>query len=159
MRPCLVATVLVLCFAQSDAATFGRSMFAGEPEVLTGDPARAVFKQCSRPAPVPSQILPAPSKVELRQLEQAVERHISFEHAARRPTPPSTAPYARQYVAYELDGRRMIYGNYYPASHGAVAERSAGNAVVVCDGGAQFWGISFDPKTRKVESLSFNGSA
>ncbi len=149
--------MLGLCFARSEAAPFGRSMFAGEPEVLREDAARTVFEQCSRPAPNPSQILPAPSKVELREVDKAVERHIAFEHAARRPVPASTMSYSRQYVAYELAGRRMIYGNFFPAAYHEGGEHPAGRAVVACDGGSQFWGITFDPKTGRVESLSFNG--
>ncbi len=66
--------------------------------------------------------------------------------------------YMSQYVAYSNAGRRMIYGNYFPVEAAKLLEHSKGMAFVACDGGAQFWGVTFDPSAGTVESLSFNGS-
>jgi hypothetical protein len=151
----LAAMLPLLCVTTARARTILRPMFVGEPEVLAGVQARAVFKQCSRSAPVPSRILSGPLPTEIEQLEEIVHRHISVEYEANRPSPPDATPYARQYVAYQSGAHRMIYGNYFPPSYAL----RRGRAVVICDGGPQFWGIALNPKTGKVESLAFNGPA
>lgn len=149
----ILAVALALSWITlSDARILLRPTFAGEAVVLVGAEARAVFEQCSRAAPVPSAILAGPSSAEIEQLEQVVERHISAEYEANRPSPPNIT-YARQYVAYQVGHQRMIYGNYYPFSH----PPTKGRAVVICDGGPQFWGVEFNPKTGKVQTLAFNG--
>ena len=154
MRQYAIAAIAVFSAAQIGATMVVRPTFAGAPELLVGAQSRVVFKQCSRAAPTPTHVLPPPSTTEIERLEQTVERHIAQEYEANRASPLSSVTYARQYVAYETNRRRMIYGNYFPIS----LEHSQGQAVVVCDGGAQFWGITFNPKTGKLESLLMNGN-
>jgi hypothetical protein len=134
----IAAALPLLCITTTGARTLLRPIFAGQPEVLAGTEARAVFEQCSRSAPVPDRIVSGPSSLEIERLEEIVHRHLSGEYEAGRPSPPNAAPYARQYVAYQSGPHRMIYGNYFPPSHAL----GRGRAVVVCDGGPQFWGIA-----------------
>lgn len=156
MRKSLTLASIAFLFAPICVATsIARPTFAGEPDVLQDAQASAVFKQCSRLAPTPSHILPAPTSAEIDRLERVVERHIAVEYESNRPSPPGEISYGRQYVAYLEGGRRKIYGNYFPAS---LPGYRRGEAVVVCDGGPQFWGIVFDPEKASVASIAFNGN-
>lgn len=64
------------------------------------------------------------------------------------------AAYHRQYMGFVRDGRRFIYGNFAPRE----LEPSASNQpIIVCDGGPQFFGVEYEPATRRFTLVSFNG--
>ena len=92
------------------------------------------------------------------------------------------APIYRQYVGVVHDGRRTIYLNAVPVSSvrsetQLYAELKAKNhpalsglpsyldhedywrerAIVICDGGSAYWGIEYDPQTKKFMNYSANG--
>jgi hypothetical protein len=68
------------------------------------------------------------------------------------PNDPSL--YARQYIGYYEDGRRMIYGNYYPAQF----RSDPGEPLVLCDGGYTLFGVEYDLDSRTVRRIAFDGS-
>jgi len=126
---------------------------------------------CSRPGPEnPSQFF-TPSPREVTAIESAAMRLLRDNRAEyeallsqdptgseNRPTPfdwpEDPSLYHRQYVGYYEDGRRMIYGSYFPAS----ARPDAKEPVVLCDGGFRFFGVEFDVEADKVTRLAFDGT-
>jgi len=87
-------------------------------------------------------------------LELRLERYIAEIYEAGKPA-PANVTYARQYVSFQVEGKRKIYGNFFPAS--LARSHPKGQAVVICDGGASFWGIVYDPGSKKFEQLEMNG--
>ena len=65
---------------------------------------------------------------------------------------------ARQYVGVVRDGRRFIYGNFFP--RGMYSDnRWRESLIVICDGGPDFFGIEYDVERKEFSHLAFNGSA
>lgn len=68
-----------------------------------------------------------------------------------------------QYLGVVIKDKKYIYINAFPAND--IARYKEHNydlsltAVVVCDGGAHYWGVLFDPETKQFSLLSFNGYA
>jgi hypothetical protein len=74
---------------------------------------------------------------------------------------PPSQQFRRQYIGFTRNGERLIYANFSPihadelGSKWPILERP----VVVCDGGAGFWGVVYDPKIERFEEPQFNGVA
>ncbi len=68
--------------------------------------------------------------------------------------PYNPSLYDRQYVGYHENGRRMIYGSYFPAGIGPRPDEP----VVLCDGGFRFFGVEYDLDSRSVRRIAFDGS-
>jgi hypothetical protein len=68
------------------------------------------------------------------------------------------APYRRQYAGLVLRGRRIIYVNaaFFPPGEDTTRWRET--ASLVCDGGDDFFGVEYDPATRRFGEIQFNGS-
>jgi hypothetical protein len=156
MRLCLLIVGLITALA-CGATSIVVPFTDGEPILLSKDKLPILFHQCSRQAPDPSAILGVPITAEVDELESGLERYIAEQYEAGKQAPP-TATYARQYAAYRVDNQRKIYGNFFPRSLANEARRR-GNAVVVCDGGPAFWGIVYDPVSKRFEQLEMNGEA
>ncbi len=75
--------------------------------------------------------------------------------------PKRLVPYYRQYLGITERGRRLIYINGFSA--GDATQFTGGpydwhrHAVVVEDGGDNFFHATYDPALRKVTRLLFNG--
>ena len=74
--------------------------------------------------------------------------------------PTRLAPYYRQYLGITERGRRLIYINGFSAGkapnfRGKYDWRH--HAVVADDGGDNFFQAAYDPATRQITRLSFNG--
>ncbi len=68
--------------------------------------------------------------------------------------------FIRQYVGIVLGSRKVLYINAFPIelpSRGL--EQLGQKAMVACDGGPGYWGVVYDPQTRRFEDLSVNGLA
>jgi hypothetical protein len=71
--------------------------------------------------------------------------------------------YLRQYVGIVVEGRRYIYINAFPVDTfddwPAQAEKLdwKREPFHACDGGGAFWGVLYDPATRRFSQLAFNG--
>ena len=74
----------------------------------------------------------------------------------------------RQYVGISKSGRKVIYVNAFPhwifeeeardQSFTHVAPRDwKRDAMVICDGGSDFFGVEFDPSTGGFSDFAFNG--
>lgn len=128
-----------------------------------------LIRQCSRSAPDTADAFFTPSPREITAIETAAmsallaarDDHAEFrrnmeERGIVTPFdwPDDPSAYQRQYVGYVADGRRMIYGNYLPASG---SDGNSAEPLIVCDGGPVFFGVEFDLETGNVMRIAFNG--
>jgi hypothetical protein len=129
---------------------------------------RATFhKWCSRSGPAmtghwtpdPETIrdLEGPLAVEL---ERALAQEV--KDASRR---PAANEYYRQYIGIQIGRRRVVYINGFHERHlELVAGATPASAsdwttrlVNVCDGGSLYFGAEYEPATRRVSNIYFNG--
>lgn len=64
--------------------------------------------------------------------------------------------WARQYVGVVRDGRRFIYGNFFPLDP-TLDNRWREGLIVVCDGGPDYFGVEYDIDRKEFSHLAFNG--
>jgi hypothetical protein len=125
------------------------------------DPAQAetAVQQCSRPAPEIEGAWALSAEdaaaVERRLPDLLREPPARFPAGAR----VDLAASHRQYVGVVVGGRRLVYVNAFPASILREGWHRPGEALIVCDGGAAFWGALYDPATGRFSGLAFNGEA
>lgn len=117
------------------------------------------YQQCSRGTPAPGQDAWGPGAAEIARLEAALPAAL----AAQRPGEDWSAfpqNWRRQYVGIVRDGRRYVYGNFYPRSvddHAADSGRWRREPMLVCDGGPAFFGAEYDIEAGRISHLAFNG--
>ena len=159
----LQAPAMTAAPAPTQVAAAPAPMTAPEPPVygttvpFPGARAADLVSQCSRWPPAIDggwDISPE----DLVQLEvdfariAALEAHRCCADGARVPDPLA---FHRQVVGVVYDGRRMIY----VSAVGKTEPDPSWHAepVRVCDGGATFWGVLYDPLTREFSELAVNG--
>ncbi len=100
-----------------------------------------------------------PSEPDVLKLEAKLPGYLS-ELAQRAPS-ARLEEFTRQYVGVVSNGRRLIYGSFLHNSEGIDSSDQSWRteAVIVCDGGDWFWGISFDPETQTFDQPQYNGEA
>jgi hypothetical protein len=155
----LILLLLVPAVCNSRSISAGPPFTDGAPIPLSTKELPKLFKQCSRPAPQPEEILGTPSSDEVSEMETKLYRHISEIYEAGKvgtPIRPPFVTYARQYVKFRVGDKQFIYGNFFPVSL-AKEVRRKGYAVGVCDGGPVFWGAVYDLQSKQIEQLEFNG--
>jgi hypothetical protein len=126
-----------------------------------------MYTWCSRDAPArtgywtPDSELIGRVEVTLAPaLQQALEREV--RDPSRR---PAASDYYRQYIGLRIRERQVVYINGFhknyvdgiAATRPALAELWRIRAVNVCDGGSWFFGAEYDPATRRVTNIRFNG--
>lgn len=123
---------------------------------------------CSRAGPENPERFFSPSAREVTAIESAAMRLLRENRAeydaligsdaANGPTPfdwpEDPSLYNRHYVGYYEDGRRMIYGSYFPGPMHA----DASAPVVICDGGFRFFGVEYDLDAGAVRRIAFDGT-
>lgn len=155
-RTIFVATLLFLA-----GHALAQSIGFGLPErgsfVLPVSLGPALLNQCSRdvPGPVSGFWLPSPDQITKLELRAALYVRDSESKKKRVPAPIA---FYRQYVGVVVDGKRLIYGNFYPANL-AGSHKQASSPVIICDGGASFWGLVFDSEINQILELRLNGEA
>lgn len=87
-------------------------------------------------------------------LAPALDRALEQE-ARGRYKPPAAADYYRQYIGIRIGRRQVVYINGFHSS--SVADNWRTRAVIVCDGGSHFFGAEYDPATRQIANIRFNG--
>lgn len=133
--------------------------------VLTGDAARDLAHQCSRPSPGPVEDLWTPTDAEIAALEDELILLVARELEARGES-ASPGDYYRQYAGFVIGGKRVIYVNGVDAA-GIDADPGPAfhlsnwraYAIQICDGGTITFGTEYDPATRQFSNFAFNGSA
>jgi hypothetical protein len=117
-----------------------------------------ILHQCSRQTIQDAEIFWAPTKEDITTLENLLPKYLSNSGVAK--PSKALAHYYRQYIGVTTHGRRLIYGNFFSKSfvegHGYDWHS---DPVNVCDGGDNFWGIVYDPKTKKFQPPQYNGEA
>jgi hypothetical protein len=115
--------------------------------------AAAFLKPCSRRGPGDATSFWMPTEVQLDVLEKKLIAFLA-SHSSDEDVPPGAA-YHRQYLGFVKEGRRYIYGNFYPG-RGAMAKAERDNPVRVCDGGSAFWGVIYDLESGEFRELAVN---
>ena len=144
------------------ACTTSQDMGRENVVLIEPDQGQMLLAQCSRPSAPNDGEFFTPSAGDITALETDLGSVLQSERSAYlKPGDPAGAfdwpldpsSYVRQYVGYESNGRRMIYGNFLPGSTVSGPSRPA----VVCDGGPQFFGVEYDVAARQVVRVAFNG--
>jgi hypothetical protein len=151
--------VLLVCAVAAGAA-FAQSLQFKLPGagtfILPADAGRSLLGQCSRDAPANVSQFWDPSGEQIRRLEFLLPKYVGND-AGQKLRIPDNVEYHRQYVGIVVNGKRLIYGNFYPANFPDYLDEKS-KPVVVCDGGPAFWGIVFDPEANVFLDLKVNGS-
>lgn len=130
--------------------------------VLAPSQAVVAARQCSRMAPEPEDGWRVPDAL-ARRIERQLPALVAEANRGKDEytTIDLSASY-RQYVGMVVGGRRIVYLNAFPLSQ-ARPQRPDGwdpqLAQSVCDGGAGFWGVEYDPATGRFANLAANGMA
>jgi len=64
----------------------------------------------------------------------------------------------RQYAGIYYKGVKLIYINAMPVEENMCRNLDK-EPCIICDGGTEYWGALYNPKTNKFSRLSFNGAA
>ena len=151
--------VLLVCAVAAGAA-FAQSLQFKLPGagtfILPADAGRSLLGQCSRDAPANVSQFWDPSGEQIGRLEFLLPKYVGND-AGQKLRIPDNVEYHRQYVGIVVNGKRLIYGNFYPANFPDYLDEKS-KPVVVCDGGPAFWGIVFDPEANVFLDLKVNGS-
>jgi hypothetical protein len=160
------AATVVLLLASSIAHAAGLLLLdPAKGVIFPAAHAQDLLRQCSRD--VPSSVSGAwtPDERQIRALEAKLPDALART---------SGGPYVkldttiRQYAGIIVKGRKVIYVNAFPSS---LLDEEAHDqsfthipphdwhsiAVIICDGGAEFFGAEFDPVTGNFSDFSFNG--
>jgi hypothetical protein len=89
-------------------------------------------------------------------LEQALPQFLESNPPPRAGVLKDIASYKRQYVGIIRGDRRSIYVNFF-TYHPVATPDWTTEPVVVCDGGAQFFGAEFDMSSRQFTHVAYNG--
>jgi len=116
-----------------------------------------LFKQCSRKTPDLASKFWLPSSADIIELETNLISFLDALEKNGRRIPPKEHSYHRQYVGFERNGERVIYGNFYPAKYFDVSSYETREPVIICDGGPAYWGIVYRIKSKDFIDLQFNG--
>jgi hypothetical protein len=126
--------------------------------ILSESRAAEVLHQCSRRTINDVDSYWTPTTKDIVTLEHTLHDFLS-KSGVVKPSAP-LASYYRQYVGVTTHGRRLIYGNFFPKSFvERVGDGWRSEPVNICDGGDNYWGIVYDPKTNKFQPPQYNGEA
>jgi hypothetical protein len=143
----VLLTVVRVSLADGPDYTFPRA----DRHILPIAPGKSQVKAC-RSTPKGITAVWEPTEDDIDMLEAHLSAFLSRQLMMPRRS------YGRQYIGIVISGKRLIYGNFYPPSSDPRAkEIESTRPVVSCDGGSQFWGIVFDPRSKTFSDLQFNG--
>jgi hypothetical protein len=121
--------------------------------------AAETFRQCSRDTPKTDGTYWLPTATEIAKLESGLWFMLELRDKRGQNVPPRFQQFQRQYIGFTRNGERLIYGNFSsthedePWRQWSLLERP----TIVCDGGHNFWGIVYKPKSDQFEEPQFNG--
>jgi hypothetical protein len=123
--------------------------------VLSPTLGSALLKQCSRPTPQNIEGFWVPTEQNIARLEQLLVPFLTSISGGKSALP--LEHYHRQYVGFIKGGKRYIYGNFYGQSE--AGRNESVEPVIVCDGGADFWGIVYSLDSNTFSNFYRNGFA
>lgn len=155
-------TVLVVLFGACAmaSATLDAASLAG----LTGAEADRLLNQCSRQAPQNVQGKWTPTSAQLGDLRTRLPDALDRALSKRQRNRERAVEIAGQYAGFIIGGRKIIYVNAFPKPElaptipGMKAHDWRHEAVIVCDGGAVFFGVEYDPEKKTFANFAFNGA-
>jgi hypothetical protein len=161
---------------QEAAPTNVDSFDSARGVLFPADRALELLKQCSRSRFSTVHETWLPTVEQLSALETAVAEVLARELSRfwGRSDGPHVRDYYRQYSGIVLNGRKVIYVNgfhsneitFLPGEERAAAAMPLAfrdpdgwrqHPLMVCDGGAYFFGAIYDPESSKVLEFEFNG--
>ncbi|HEY1708627.1 MAG TPA: hypothetical protein VGG10_10220 [Rhizomicrobium sp.] len=126
--------------------------------------ATALLHQCSRVSPKDFQGSWTPAAQQIRDLESALPAALQAELKNYPRIKLDSAMTVRQYAGLVLAGHKIIYVNALPRSHAINPNLPPMflpdwryKADMVCDGGPGFFGVEYDPATKRFAHFAFNG--
>jgi hypothetical protein len=158
----------IFCWGTVLAVVLTRSVQAAplDPKlgyVMVPSHARDLLHQCSRTTVRPETV----SDVWTPDASQIADLEARLPDAVMRAQPDVHAGVGRQYAGLVIAGRKLIYVNAFPAgdlgdidkdrSH--LAYKATHQAMMVCDGGHDFFGVFYDPQSKTFSDFAFNGFA
>jgi hypothetical protein len=165
----LISTILLLMAACSPHRVIDASEAEFDPliNLLKPDQGPAILKQCSRSTPERGSSYFTPTMQDVSAFETALQasldanpiflKELEWRKQGGLAAPAQVSKnWARDIVGLHRNGRRFLYGNYYPKrDRPATLSKSP---VIICDGGPSFFGAEYDIEYRKITHLKFNGS-
>jgi len=144
----LLLSVFRDSFADDSLYSFPRT----ERHILPIAPGKTQVKAC-RAIPKGITAVWEPTDADADSLEALLLGYLNGSMTA-----PPRRSYGRQYIGIVVNGKRLIYGNFYPPSSNQWAKKiESTRPVATCDGGRLFWGIVFDPSSKTFSEMEFNG--
>ena len=164
-------------------AAFAAPWDAGDGVIFPPDKAPGLLRQCSRATPhdITGYWLPSESQIaalepklsvlvdaESRRRHDAEEKQLADFSAKTgkewKSRPWQLPVYVRQYAGLVQGGHKIIYVNGFYAGlpRDMPPDRKLNwreQPVIVCDGGASFFGVEYDPQAKTFANLAFNGMA
>ena len=165
MRPALILGLLLV----SSVALAGSisKLNPADGSVLPESVAKTLLDQCSRTSPQQVQGTWLPTPDQISELEARLPAALD-EALGNQRNRFKQGYFRRQYVGFVIGQRKIIYVNAFPAS---AAEASPNvpesrhtfdwhnDAVIVCDGGPNYFGVEYDPSSKTFDHFAFNGFA
>jgi hypothetical protein len=112
--------------------------------------------QCSREAPGPGTAYWTPNTAHIAELERALPAYV-------RAQPQAAAirldKEVRQYLGIVRGTHRVVYVNLFPPIDATQSHGWRTDAVLVCDGGPEFFGVEYDIDTHRFTHIAFNSAA
>jgi hypothetical protein len=153
---------LVLLLAACGAAPAGPALPA-DATIMPAGAVAGLFRQCSRGTPSPGEGTWQPTGADIAALEAALPAALRAQReAAGQDWGNLPAGWRRQYGGIVRGGRRFVYGNFYPRhvdDYTRDPDQWRHEPVMVCDGGAAFFGVEYDVAAHRFTHFGFNGSA
>lgn len=118
---------------------------------------RLVFEQCSRMTPTFRTSYIQVTDAQVLEVEKLLPAALA-KFAKGKPI--NLDDYYRQYVAFALLRREIIYVN---AFHKDEIKKSTANwrseAIIVCGGQEKYWGALYDDQSKMITEILFNTTA
>ena len=123
--------------------------------VLPPEAAKAILCPCSRSTPGLGEAYFRPSSTQIMELESKLTDFVRTHPHQEAPDQWKELPsFVRQYLGVTRGGRSFIYVNLSPLG---TRTDWRSHAVVVCDGGPNFFGVEYDSSRGKFHHIDFNG--
>lgn len=142
----LAALILTTACAHSASLPSGA-------RILPASQIDAMLHQCSRSTPAPGEGSWTPQAGDIAAFETALLPALQKANPSKDWS-AFPAHYVRQYVGIVRKGQRYLYANVARVDD---YSRKATTPIIVCDGGASFFGAEYDVAAKRITHLDFNG--
>jgi hypothetical protein len=147
--------LIMFCFARAQDYFYKPFLV----EVLQKLPEKKLFKKCSRPVPKHVSKFWIPDSNSLNTLYCNFRKVLMLKsiYAYRGRKIDSLSRFGFQFIGIVIKGKKLIYINAFDSVSNPNSEALQKDIFDVCDGGFDFWGVVFDPISKRFIDLAFNG--